>query len=83
MNGMYTAIFLICHKVAFVISHKKVKKIIYCDLSGKIFNSLNKFLQDSLLHLPIIILTALFFIVSIFELWVEFPQNMMPPVITT
>jgi len=31
---------------------------IYCDINGKVFNSLNDTLQDSLLLHPIIILTA-------------------------
>ena len=31
---------------------------IYCDINGKMFISLNKFLQDSLLPCPIVILIA-------------------------
>jgi len=40
------------------------KVIIYCDINGKMFNSLNKFLQDSLLPCPIIILIAFFCILN-------------------
>ena len=40
------------------------KEIRYCDISGKIFNSLNKFLQDSLLPCSIIILIAFFCILN-------------------
>jgi len=36
------------------------KESIYCNISGKMFNSLNKFLQDSLLPHPVIILIAFF-----------------------
>jgi len=40
------------------------KESIYYDISGKIFNSLNKFLQDSLLPCPTIILIAFFCIIN-------------------
>lgn len=39
-------------------STNKSKENLYCDLSGKIFNSLNKLLKESLLLHPIIILIA-------------------------
>jgi len=40
------------------------KESIHCDISGKMFNSLNKFLQDFLLPCPVIILIAFFFLHS-------------------
>ena len=40
------------------------KESIYCDISGKMFSSLNKFLQDSLLPRPLIILIAFFCILN-------------------
>ena len=40
------------------------KESIYCDMNDKMFNSLNKFLLDSLLPRPIIILVAFFCILN-------------------
>jgi len=40
------------------------KESIHCNINGKMFNSLNKFLQDSLLPRPIIILIAFFCILN-------------------
>jgi hypothetical protein len=54
------------------------KASIYCDISSKMFDLLNKFLQDSLLPCPIIILIAPFCILNTWVLWEEFPQNVIP-----
>jgi hypothetical protein len=40
------------------------KESICSDVNGKMFNSLNKFLQDFLLPWPVIILIAFFFIIK-------------------
>ena len=54
------------------------KESIYCDINGKMFNSLNKFLQDSLFPHPVIILIAFFCILNTWVLREEFPQNIIP-----
>ena len=54
------------------------KENIFCDIDGKMFNSLNKFLEDSLLPCLIIILIAFFCILNTLILWEEFPQNIIP-----
>jgi len=43
---------------------KVSKESIHCDIRGKMFNSLNNFLQDSLLSCPIMILIAFFCILN-------------------
>ena len=54
------------------------RQSIYCDINGKMFNSLNKFPQDSLLPHPIIILIAFFCTLNTWILWEEFLQNIIP-----
>ena len=54
------------------------KESIYCDINSKMFNSLNKFLQDSLFPHPVIILIAFFCILNTWVLREEFPQNIIP-----
>jgi hypothetical protein len=51
--GIYVVYFRICKILVPIVC-------IYCDISGKMFNSLNKFLQDSLLPRPVINLIAYF-----------------------
>ena len=58
------------------------KESIYYDINGKMINSLNKFLHDSLLPHPRIILIAFFCILNTWVLWEKFPQNINPKVIT-
>jgi hypothetical protein len=77
-SGVYSVILWICNKVIFIIISNKSKENVYCDKKSRIFNSLKRFLQESLLLRPIIILIALFCILKNFELWVEFPQNIIP-----
>ena len=64
MPGIYVVYFRIC-KILFLLFDINVRKeSIYCDINGKMFNSLNKFLQDSLLPHPITILIAFFCILN-------------------
>jgi len=57
---------------------------IYCDVKDKVCNFLNKFLHETLFSHPSIILIAFFFIciLKIMELCNEFPQNIIPWLIT-
>jgi hypothetical protein len=50
----------------------------YCEWNSSIFKFLNKFLQESVFLLPVIILIAFFCILKILVLSVEFPQNIIP-----
>ena len=54
------------------------KDNIHCDVKGKILNFLNKFLHETLLPHPIIILIVFSCMLKIVELCDEFPQNMIP-----
>ena len=58
-----------------IFDHKeKKRKDTYCDGRGKIFNFMNKFVHESLLILPSIIL-IFFCKLKIFALFEELPQN--------
>ena len=78
LSSTHIVIFLICHERYLLLTINKSKENIYCDLGGQIFISLNKFLQESLLLDPIIILIALFCILKLVGLWEEFCQNIIP-----
>jgi len=51
---------------------------IYCDCRSTIFRFLNKSLYKTLLLHPVIILIIFFFMLKIFVLFEEFPQNIYP-----
>ena len=50
----------------------------YCEGNGKIPSLINKFLHDSLLRQPIIILIILFCSLNILTLLADCPQNIIP-----
>jgi len=64
-------------KRSILLTNNKRREKIYCDLRGKISKFLNKFLEQSLVLYPIIILIALFCILDIFWLWEQLPQNII------
>ena len=53
---------------------KRRRENIYCDGRGKIFNSMNKFVHESLL-IQLNIILIFFCNLNIFTLSVEWPQN--------
>jgi hypothetical protein len=55
-----------------------VVESIYCKWNGNICKFLNKYLQEYLFLLPVIILIALLCILKILMLFVEFLQNIIP-----
>ena len=58
MSRIYTMNFWVYQKLISVINHKYKEKI-YCDINGKSFSFLNKFLQESLFPWPIMIVITL------------------------
>jgi hypothetical protein len=68
-------------KKMYIINHKQQERVnvLWCgDAKGKISIFLNKFLHEALLLHPTIILIIFFWILNIFWLWGEFPQNGKP-----
>ena len=65
-------------KISLSLTKNKRREKIYFDLRGAISKFLNKFIQQSLVLYPIIILTALFCILKIFCLREQLAQNIIP-----
>jgi hypothetical protein len=61
-SGIYIVNLSIRFKMMSIINHND-SEYVYWDCSGSIFNSVKCFLQESLPLIPIILLTALFFVV--------------------
>jgi len=60
LSSKYDKIFKICHKKFLLFTTNKRREKIQCNLRGKVSNFLNKFLQESPILHPIIILIALY-----------------------
>ena len=61
-----------------LLTTKSLSDSMYWDCSGKIFSILKSFVQESLVPVPIMILTIFFNILKILLLYEEFPQNIKP-----
>ena len=66
-------------KSIFIINHEEQEnEYTYCEISGKIFNSLKNCVHESLIPTPMIMLIILFCSLKILLLYEEFPQKTIP-----
>src|SRR5215475_13283259 len=78
LSCIFSMILRVKNKKCLLFTTKSISERIYCDVRGKISNLLNRFLHETLLLQPIMILIILFCILNIIVLWGEFPQKGRP-----